>query len=426
MDDKEIKKEGKGSKNNMQLVVLLIGVFVIAIVGTHFLNSNKTLKEAGFPYSSPDKATEITAESEIADTEINENRNIGDMFELATGYDEFYDYLESENKVNRESVNKTALQESKTVGKYSYKAEAGWITITDNTEEELKEDKFVPDFESPADIIKEMYVEDDRMLLISSHIASVSEGREETICYCYDVSNPIEPQLIGQMKQDGVYSASQKAGEIFYLFTRPLISKPELSKQEAILEENLKEWIPKINNSPVASSSIYLKKSSNEGGLISSFSINDPETTIDSKYFMMGICKEYISEDSLYLYESNRVSDRNITSIANLSFSEGKLLPKGCTMINGSIEASVSIRQEKGYLYTMVTDRSSSDRINSFYVFDQELKRIGAINDIAKGEEICIAEISDKYVCFKINNKPDALLKADISDPANPKLVTED
>ena len=90
MDDKEIKKEGKGSKNNMQLVVLLIGVFVIAIVGTHFLNSNKTLKEAGFPYSSPGKATEITAESEITDTEINENSNIGDMFELGENSEKYH------------------------------------------------------------------------------------------------------------------------------------------------------------------------------------------------------------------------------------------------------------------------------------------------------------------------------------------------
>ena len=210
------------------------------------------------------------------------------------------------------------------------------------------------------------------------------------------------------------------------MFTRQEISKPELSKQEAILVEVLKEWIPKVNDIPLASDSIYLKKNSNEGCLISSFNINDPETTIDSKYFMMGTCKEYVSEDCAYFYQSNWVSDRNITSIASLSFSEGKLLPEGATMINGSIEASSSIRQEKGYLYILATDKSSSNRINSFYVFDKKLKGIGAINDIAKGEEISIAEFAESYVYFKINNKPDALLKADISDPSKPELVTED
>ena len=46
MDDKEIKKEEKDSKKNMQLAVLLIAVFLIAIIGTHFLNSNKSLEEA--------------------------------------------------------------------------------------------------------------------------------------------------------------------------------------------------------------------------------------------------------------------------------------------------------------------------------------------------------------------------------------------
>lgn len=153
----------------------------------------------------------------------------GDMMENSVlSSEEASDY--STTNVMTDGVDESDVV--KTDGKYIYMVEDGQISITDITDGKPDEEqKLRPDFESPSDSIEELYVNDGNMVIITNHLND--EENDETICYSYDITDPLKPQLIGRSSQDGYYSTSRKIGSIVYVFSNTSIQMPELMVKKA-------------------------------------------------------------------------------------------------------------------------------------------------------------------------------------------------
>lgn len=345
----------------------------------------------------------------------------------------------SKTNVMTEGVDESDIV--KTDGNYIYMVESSEITITDISGGEPGDKKtFTPDFDLPSDQIMEMYVSDEKMLLIVSHIKKhVTDNYvdgdsyfwtggvdEETVCYSYDISEPMKPVLIGTMRQDGGYSTSRKVGSIVYLFSNYSINKPDMDEEDAVKDDNLNKWIPQVNGTPLECDSIYLAERGQYGTMITSFDVNAPDKSIDAKYVMNGYGEVYVSNNAIYFYDIF-TSGRNITQICKVSYDKGIMKAGNATSVRGEILDSFAISQQKDNLIVLTTEYDSrkDTETNTLYVLNSDMEETGVINDIAKGERVYAARFVGDLAYFITFKQVDPLFVADISDPANPKLLGE-
>lgn len=310
----------------------------------------------------------------------------------------------------------------KTDGKYIYMVEDGQISITDISKgEPADETLFRPDFEVPSDTIEELYVSDGKMLIISNHAGD----KDETICYSYDMADPTKPALIGKARQDGYYNTSRKIGNTVYVFSDTYIRTSDMEKNEALQEDNLEKWVPQVNGKVISYDCIYINDDTYAGTVISSFDVNTPDKTIDAKCIMNDNGEVYVSSDSMYLYHSDWSASRELTKISKISFEDGAMKTGETTSVNGYLNDKFAISRQGDYLYVLPTADDGSQPVNSLHVLDKDMKEVGVINEIARGERVYAARFVGKYVYFITYRQTDPLFVADISDPTAPKLLGE-
>ena len=310
----------------------------------------------------------------------------------------------------------------KTDGKYIYMVEDGQISITDISKgEPADETLFRPDFEVPSDTIEELYVSDGKMLIISNHAGD----KDETICYSYDMADPTKPALIGKSRQDGYYNTSRKIGNTVYVFSDTYIRTSDMEKNVALQEDNLEKWVPQVNGKVISYDCIYINDDTYSGTVISSFDVNTPDKTIDAKCIMNDNGEVYVSSDAMYLYHSDWSASRELTKISKISFEDGVMKTGETTSVNGYLNDKFAISRQGDYLYVLPTADDGSQPVNSLHVLDKDMKEVGVINEIARGERVYAARFVGKYVYFITYRQTDPLFVADISDPTAPKLLGE-
>lgn len=310
----------------------------------------------------------------------------------------------------------------KTDGEYIYMVEDGQISITDISKgEPADETLFRPDFEVPSDTIEELYVSDGKMLIISNHAGD----KDETICYSYDMTDPTKPALIGKARQDGYYNTSRKIGNTVYVFSDTYIRTSDMKKNVALQEDNLEKWVPQVNGKVISYDCIYINDDTYSGTVISSFDVNTPDKTIDAKCIMNDNGEVYVSSDAMYLYHSDWSASRELTKISKISFEDGVMKTGETTSVNGYLNDKFAISRQGDYLYVLPTSDDGNQPVNSLHVLDKDMKEVGVINEIARGESIYAARFVGKYVYFITYRQTDPLFVADISDPTAPKLLGE-
>lgn len=362
-------------------------------------------------------APEASASMEEATNEsLSSSDNAGEMSGEQSSDDSY-----STTNVMTEGVDESDIV--KTDGNYIYMVESGQISITDISAGEPGDEYLLkPKFEAPSDVIEELFVSDGNLLLVTNHY---DDSKEETICYSYDIDDPTSPELIGKSRQDGYYKTSRKIESTVYIFSQEYIETPKYRKKKALLEENLTDWVPKVNDKIISSDCIYIDDETATGTLVASFDVNNPEETIDTKCVMNGYNEIYVSNDAIYFYSRDWNNYRTITDINKMHFDDGMMEAGESTSVSGFLNDSFAINQHNGYLYVLATENDSSVEVNTLHVFDKDMEEVGVINEIARDELIYAARFVGDYAYFITYKQTDPLFVADISDPTNPKLLGE-
>ncbi len=334
------------------------------------------------------------------------------------------------------------VDESDTVitdGKYIYCLDYSGIKITDIRNGALGESVFLtPDFESPADYLKEMYVDNDRLIAITTGYDESDydlpadddyyyynyDYKEHTTLLVYDISDPLSPEYTGCFSQSGAYGSSRKIGDKIYVITEEYSHTPVFEAKEALQETNLKYWLPTVNDQTLSSGSIYLGKDDFRGAygtLISSFDVNNPEKVIDAKYFLGNYFELYVSTQNAYLYSAHYGISEDFTQILKLALNDGKITPSASVKVLGYVNDRFALNEADGYLRVLTTNSQAS----TLFVLDENLKIAGRLDKIAPDEVVYAARYAGDIVYFVTYRNMDPLFCVDLSDPENPVILGE-
>ena len=122
------------------------------------------------------------------------------------------------------------------------------------------------------------------------------------------------------------------------------------------------------------------------------------------------------------------------TVIHKISISSGKLEYKGEGAVTGSVLNQFSMDEADGYFRIATTknqgwssfaSEGENQSYNNLYVLDSELKTVGRLENLARGERIYSARFIGKRAYLVTFKQTDPLFTIDLSDPTNPKVLGE-
>ena len=462
LDAHQKQKQGRKTKTYRKLAGLAAAFAVlVAAGGTYALQ-----KDTDDPKTEQISVKEETTENTKSVTEAKKQQ-IG-MFRLAQTYDDVYAAVSKKDpmwkqvsmdmgvegaasddsqKTNGASYSTTNLQvegvdESDVVkndGKYLYVLNESKVTIVDIQNRKMEKVAEICPQMGDNDTLMAMYVDNDRLLLVqmvwdtsieedvpttvdgssgemkcSSDVAYVQNVNITTKLLTYDISDRTNPSLTAQMEMDGEYRDSRKVGDMIYLFTW---------KTAVRTGDNWKEGvIPQVAGEKVDAGCFYVQKDSTSELIMASVDTTHPSKTVDTMVLMGNNREVYMGTDAIYLYGTNAKAWSK-TDIAKFSYKDGKFSAVGAATVKGDIEDTFAISEEDGILRVLTTDESSVASENRLYLLDDQLKKIGCLENIAKGEEVYAARYIGDIAYFITYHNTDPLYAVDISDPANPKKL---
>ena len=343
------------------------------------------------------------------------------------------------------NLQKAGVDESdivKTNGTHIFVVADDQIKIVEASNGKMKQvGSILPKLSSFTDCVQEMYVDDDKLMLIvqqceenmektgtaggGSGYIPLQENSEicydmaysvntsiSTILYTYDISNPASPKQIRSIRQDGTYKTSRKIGDLVYLFTIDSIER---------------NTIPRVGDVAIPFDSIYLPKSGTQGLVISSISTEKPNEVVDNTLIFNDYVEIYVSSNAIYLYNSNYTGEQEVTEIAKFSLNNGRISATAAATVPGTVRDTFAINEYGNELRVLTTlwDSDARANTNQLYILDKNLNPEGSIKNIAQGEQIYAARYFGDLVYFITYRNMDPLFVADLSDSKNPKILGE-
>jgi len=133
--------------------------------------------------------------------------------------------------------------------------------------------------------------------------------------------------------------------------------------------------------------------------------------------------KELISLTQEFQKEINMKNDKTVVHKININKDEIDYL--GVGEVPGKVLNQFSMDEHKGY-FRIATTTANSGRdssLNHIYVLDEDLKIIGKVEDLAKGEQIYSARFLGERAYLVTFKNIDPLFVVDLSNPKNPEIL---
>lgn len=174
---------------------------------------------------------------------------------------------------------------------------------------------------------------------------------------------------------------------------------------------------------------------------VASLSMKDTDAEIIKEVIAGYGQNVYASQNNLYLAEEKypiytggwifgEIEDEEEkTIIHKFNLDKGKIKYQGNTDVPGTILNQFSmdeydkhfrIATTKGYVARIAEEATAK---NNIYIYDQDLKQTGALEDLAPGEEIYSVRFMAKRGYVVTFKKVDPLFAIDLSDPAKPLVL---
>lgn len=342
----------------------------------------------------------------------------------------------------------------KTDGNYIYTLRDNKVVITDIRNNALTETGTIaPPMKSASDMVCEMYVDGDKLILVMErNVSAFKAGGEgapgalegsaersvmytdaiydmdakyETCILTYDIRNRSKAVFLGEMAQDGAYVSSRKIEDKIYLFTNYWMEDMSLSRRAALTTGGLEKWLPSVADKVVNADCIYLPNRGQNGLVMASMDVDEPDTAIDSKLIVNNGAEIYVSTEAVYLY-STEYADRVITTIAKFELQDNGIIHAvNAGTVNGYITDTFGINEADGYLRVLTTGWNGNMDTNRLTIFGENMEYISAVNDIAPGEQIYAARFLEDVGYFVTYRNTDPLFTVDLSNHYEPKIIGE-
>jgi len=246
----------------------------------------------------------------------------------------------------------------------------------------------------------------------------------------YDISDREKPKKTGVYHQDGSYLSSRRTDGRMYLFTS---YTPEVGDSA----DQLQYYVPRCGEEYIAYDHIYLptpEKDFSYNGRIylvaGAVAQENPDQATDVMAVVSSANIFYVSNN---IYSATEIwNDRETrTEIVRIGYRDGKFTDGAAGSVAGELHNNFSMNEADDCLRIVTTvegwdkDYSNFSRSNGLYVLNEKLKTIGKIENLAEGEQIKAARFMGDTGYFVTYRNTDPLFAADLSDPKNPRIMSE-
>lgn len=268
------------------------------------------------------------------------------------------------------------------------------------------------------------------------------DNHSKTYVKSYDVSDIKSVKEISSFSQDGQYNDSRMKDNFLYLVTD---YSPYWSYDELKDVKNIDEAVPSYDcagkTKCLSPSDIYKPMGEDylDYSVVSGLDVTKENMCVSSKAYMNCSQALYMNDGNIYMtfadyskyYNRSSIklsgsSYKTRTNIVRFSVSEGNVKLTASKRISGEVLNQYSMDEYEGYFRAAITtqNKKGEDK-NSILIFNDKFEKVGEITDIAKGESIKSATFEGDRAYVVTYEQTDPLFTFDLSDPENPKILSE-
>lgn len=306
----------------------------------------------------------------------------------------------------------------------------------------------------------EMYIDGNSLALIGTQSKSSSSYKYGSYDYygynntltkaiCYDITDKSNIKETKTVEIEGGYNSSRKIGDIVYLISNKRLDYYNILRENA----NKNEILPSYRDTSVSQEyrqipytdiAYFPEFQDTVYTIIAGFNINNNEKASITAY--LGNADEiYASTNNLYVvstkYDYSVIRD-TISEISGLYYSEdyktviykfklenGKSEFVSQGEVPGKILNQFSMDENGEYFRIATTKGNTWDEdipsTNNLYILDNELKTVGKLEGLAKGEKIYSTRFMQNRLYMVTFKEVDPLFVIDLIDATNPKVLGE-
>lgn len=340
----------------------------------------------------------------------------------------------------------------KTDGSYIYQVNKSRIIIAKVDSPENMKIAGTLDFAEQNVYPKELYLHDQKMIVIGSSRANIPvykmENGVRTEIYpsprfsrssvkvlIYDISNREKIELLREVELEGSYVSSRKVGAALYLVANDAIDYYRIQDNEINITPSYRDTAGEDGYVNIDCNSIRYFPGTLYSNymIVAGINIDENETANINTYLGAGQ-NIYASAENLYVavtdysIPSGKNSYSENTQIYKFGMKDAKLtyLCKG--KVSGTILNQFSMDEHNGHFRIAATKGNiwaTDERIskNCMYVLDNMLSVTGSIEDMAPGEKIYSVRFMGDRAYVVTFKTVDPLFVIDLKNPAKPAIL---
>lgn len=431
-----------------------------------YQNFGRTVKESG------DLALSDVA-PESSDRAATNSADSGSSKDMLTGSSDSY----SETNTQVKGIDEGDIV--KTDGRYIYQVSDSDIVILEAAGAQTKELSRItldnsycsfPDANVYGVNVQELYITGNTLAVLYTYTTEVEQEPQGDIAplifnytevseiACFDVRKAEKPVYLTSLGQDGSYSSSRLQDGMLYL-----VSTKYVFDEETLDKDKPETYIPCYTEDAVARliapNDICILPYNYSTAYTTITSIDLDSTKRIDQQTLLGNCDTlYMSHNSIFIAENytdqqkgepyrkgvtslQDVTEITSTVITKISISKGAIEVVADTTVPGSLLNQFSLDEydDNLRLVTSVSTNRYSLRgqtiendsysfeepTNALYVLDDKLALIGKIEGLAEEERVYSVRFDKEVGYFVTFRETDPLFTVDLSNPKNPKIMSE-
>lgn len=264
----------------------------------------------------------------------------------------------------------------------------------------------------------------------------------------YDVSNASKPQLLREVGQEGYVIGVREYKDILYIVTNNTPNYWMLQEEKEFdLRPQLYDSAEKaLTRAPLDSIHIFPGSRETNYVTVSALDLRNEKTGefVAETYVGAG-SSLYMSEEAIYMaapaYSSmGTIEDsagkkaimpmwNNNTELYKFAIDGMSVKLTARTTIEGSLVNQFSMDEFNGHFRVATTTGQAtmreSNSNNHLHIFDENLKEVGKLTNLARGEKIYAVRFMGEKAYIVTFKETDPLFVIDVANPKNPKVLGE-
>lgn len=332
----------------------------------------------------------------------------------------------------------------KTDGKYIYYTTRNILYIVESENLDIVSKLEFKENDNEYFNVQEIFLNNDKLVLLGNYFKYETEKEEsklrdysyirsETMAQAivYNIKDKENPKEERQVALDGYYKDARMIEDNVYFISNKPVYYYDGMKDDDVLpllrDTAITEDTIKVEPTDIA----YFKNSDNHSYMMcAGFNINNDEAAYtDTVYGASDTI--YASEKNLYAcytkYDYTFGIGNVKTTIFKFALEDSKITLKCKAKIDGDLNNQFSMDEYEGNLRVATTAYNgiTSEEVNRLYILDENLEKIGKIDEYAKGESIYSVRFVGKIGYVVTFEQIDPLFVMDLSDPTNPQIKGE-